>query len=50
MFALFPLEFYLNYKVRIEIQGLSSTDYNFQALSSKGLNLYFKIQGLSRCV
>ena len=29
----FSLEFYLNYKVSIEIQGLSSTDCNFQGLS-----------------
>ena len=32
MFAPFPLEFYLNYKVSTEIQGLSSTDCNFQGL------------------
>ena len=29
----FNLELYLNYKVSIEIQGLSSTDCNFQGLS-----------------
>ena len=33
MFAPFPLEFYLSYKVSTEIQGLSSTDRNFQGLS-----------------
>ena len=33
VFAFFSLEFYLNYKVSIEIQGLSSTDCNFQGLS-----------------
>ena len=32
-FAPFSLEFYLNYRVSIEIQGLSSTDCNFQGLS-----------------
>ena len=37
MFAPFPLEFYLNYKVSTEIQGLS-----------KALNFYFKIQGFLR--
>ena len=36
MFASFPLEFYLNYnKVSIEIQGLSSTDCNFQGVKFK---------------
>ena len=29
MFAPFPLDFYLNYKVSTEIQGLSSTDAIF---------------------
>ena len=33
VFAPFSLEFYLNYRVNIEIQGLSSTDCNFQGLS-----------------
>ena len=33
VFSPFSLEFYLNYKVSIEIQGLSSTDCNFQGLS-----------------
>ena len=33
VFAPFSLEFYLNYRVSIEIQGLSSTDCNFQGLS-----------------
>ena len=33
MFAPFSLEFYLNYKVTIEIQGLFSSDCNFQGLS-----------------
>ena len=33
VFAPSSLEFYLNYKVSIEIQGLSSTDCNFQGLS-----------------
>ena len=33
MFAPFSLEFYLNSKVSIEIQGLSSTDCNFQGHS-----------------
>ena len=32
MFAPFALEFYLNYKVSTKIQGLSSTDRNFQGL------------------
>ena len=32
MFALFSLEFYLNYKVSIEIQSLANTDCNFQVL------------------
>ena len=32
VFAPFSLEFYLNYKVGIEIQGRSSTDCNFQGL------------------
>ena len=40
MFAPFPLEFYLNYKVNTEIQGLSSTGRNFQGLS--------RIQGFLR--
>ena len=34
MFASFSLEFDLDYKVNIEIQGLSSTDCNFQGLST----------------
>ena len=33
VFAPFPLQFFLNYSVSIEIQGLSSTDCNFQGLS-----------------
>ena len=33
MFTPFPLEFYLNYNVSIEIQGLSSNDFIFQGLS-----------------
>ena len=33
VFAPFSLKYYLNYKVSIEIQGLSSTDCNFQGLS-----------------
>ena len=32
VFAPFSLEFYLNYEVSIEIQGLPSNDYNFQGL------------------
>ena len=32
MFAPFPLQFSLNYKVSIEIQGLSSTGCNFHGL------------------
>ena len=32
VFAPFPLQFYLNYKFSIEVQGLSSTDCNFQGL------------------
>ena len=32
VFAPFSLEFYLNYKVRIKIQGLSTADCNFQDL------------------
>ena len=34
-------------KVSTEIQGLSSTDYNFQGLS-RPWTFYFKFQGLSR--
>ena len=34
MFASFSLEFDLDYKVSIEIQGLSSSDCNFQGLST----------------
>ena len=50
MFAPFPLEFYLHYKVSTEIQGPSSTDRNFQGLLRpfKALNFYFKIQGFLR--
>ena len=33
MFVPLPLEFYLNYTVSNEIQGLSSIDHNFQGLS-----------------
>ena len=33
VFAPFFLEFHLNYKVSIEIQGLSTFDCNFQGLS-----------------
>ena len=33
VFVPLPLEFYLNYTVSNEIQGLSSTDHNFQGLS-----------------
>ena len=33
MFAPFSLELYLNFKVSVELQGLSSTDCNFQGLS-----------------
>ena len=36
-------------KVSTEIQGLSSTDCNFQGLS-RPWTFYFKFQGLSRCV
>ena len=36
-------------KVSTEIQGLSSTDCNFQGLS-RSWTFYFKFQGLSRCV
>ena len=36
-------------KVSTEIQGLSSTDYNFQGLS-RPWTFYFKFQGFSRCV
>ena len=36
-------------KVTTEIQGLSSTDCNFQGLS-RPWTFYFKFQGLSRCV
>ena len=32
VFAPFSLEFYSNYKISIEIQGLSSTNCNFQGL------------------
>ena len=46
MFAPFPLEFYLNYKVSTEIQGLSSTDAIFKDF--QGLEFLFKIQGLLR--
>ena len=40
MFAPFPLEFYLNYKVSTEIQGLSSTDRNFQGLLRADVSKY----------
>ena len=33
VFAPFSLEFYIHYKVSIEIQGPSSSDCNFQGLS-----------------
>ena len=33
VFAPFTLEFYLNYRVSIEVLGLSSTNCNFQGLS-----------------
>ena len=36
-------------KVSTQIQGLSSTDCNFQGLS-RPRTFYFKFQGLSRCV
>ena len=36
-------------KVSTEIQGLSSVDCNFQGLS-RPWTVYFKFQGLSRCV
>ena len=40
MFVPLPLEFYLNYTVSNEIQGLSSTDRNFQGLSRCVRTLY----------
>ena len=52
MFAPFSLKFYLNFTVSIEIQGLFSTDCNFQGLSRPWIFiLKFKdFQELSRCV
>ena len=47
VFAPFSLEFYLNYKVSIKIQGLFRSDCNFQGLSRPCI---FIFQGLSRCV
>ena len=44
VFAPFSLEFYLNYKVSIKIQGLFRSDCNFQGLSRPCIF----IQGLSR--
>ena len=40
MFAPFPLEFYLNYKVSTEIQGLSSTDRNFKDFQVRFLRTF----------
>ena len=52
VFAPFSLEFYLNYKVSIKIQGLFRSDCSFQGLSRSCIFiLKFKdFQGLSRCV
>ena len=52
VFAPFSLEFYLNYKVSIKIQGLFRSDCSFQGLSRPCIFiLKFKdFQGLSRCV
>ena len=52
VFAPFPLQFFLNYSVSIEIQGLSSTDCNFQGLSRPWI-FFLKgkdFQGFLRCV
>ena len=45
VFAPFPWQFSLDYKVSTKIQGLSSTNYNFQDFFH---NFYSKIHGLSR--
>ena len=52
VFAPFPLQFLLNSYVSIEIQGISSTDCNFQGLSRPWIFfLKFKnFQGFSRCM
>ena len=52
VFTPFSLEFYVHYKVSIEIQGLSSSDCNFQGLSRPQIFiLKFKdFKGLLRCV
>ena len=42
VFAPFFLEFHLNYKVSIEIQGLSTIDCNFQGLSRPWIFVKFK--------
>ena len=46
MFAPFPWEFYLNYKVSTEIQGLSSTDRNLQGLSKQNSRIFKDFQGV----
>ena len=45
VFAPFSWQFSLDYKVSTKIQGLSSTNYNFQDFFH---NFYSKIHGLSR--
>ena len=45
VFAPFPWQFSLDYKVSTKIQGLSSTNYNFQDFFH---NFYSTIHGLSR--
>ena len=47
VFAPFSLEFYLNYRVSIEIQGLSSTDCNLFSRTFKTLNFSLKILPIS---
>ena len=50
-FAPFLLQLSLNYKVSTEIQGLSSTNCNFQHFFFRIFNLKFThFQGISRCV
>ena len=39
MLASFPSEFYLNYTVSIEMQGLSSTNCNFHGLSRLSISI-----------
>ena len=50
--APFSLEFHIHYKVSIEIQGLSSSDCNFQGLSRPQIFIlkFKEFQGLLWCM